>query len=138
MLLIPAIDLRGGRCVRLLRGSFSNATRYSQDPVDAARGFADSGARWLHVVDLDAAEGRGADNCADNRPVIERIRRAVPCRLQVGGGVRSGAQAGRLFALGVDRLVLGTALVRSRRRSRRGSRSMASGSRPASTRGTAW
>jgi phosphoribosylformimino-5-aminoimidazole carboxamide ribotide isomerase len=109
MLLIPAIDLLDGRCVRLLRGSFSQATRYDADPVETARSFADLGARWLHVVDLDAAEGRGKDN----RDVIGRIRAAVSARLEVGGGVRTEQDAGRLLALGVDRIVLGTVLVRS-------------------------
>lgn len=111
MLLIPAIDLLDGRCVRLLRGSFSQATRYDADPVEMARSFADLGARWLHVVDLDAAEGRGKDN----RDVIGRIRAAVSARLEVGGGVRTEQDAGRLLALGVDRIVLGTVLVRSPR-----------------------
>jgi phosphoribosylformimino-5-aminoimidazole carboxamide ribotide isomerase len=109
MLLIPALDLRAGRCVRLLRGDFSRTTSYSEDPVATARGFAETGARWIHVVDLDAAEGKGADN----RSVIAAIRRAVPCKLEVGGGVRSEEQAARLFDLGVDRIVLGTVLARS-------------------------
>ncbi|MGA2974082.1 MAG: HisA/HisF-related TIM barrel protein [Spirochaetia bacterium] len=109
MLLVPAIDLRAGRCVRLVRGSFSDSTEYSQDPVAVALGFAEQGARWIHIVDLDAAEGKGADNL----PVIERIRRAVSCRVQVGGGVRTAAQAERLFGLGVERIVLGTMIVRS-------------------------
>lgn len=108
MLLLPAIDLRGGRCVRLLRGSFSNVTRYSEDPVATAKGFADAGARWVHIVDLDAAEGKGTDNIE----VIERIRRSVPCRLQAGGGVRTEEAARRLLSLGVDRVVIGTLLVR--------------------------
>ena len=109
MLLIPAIDLLDGRCVRLVRGSFAEATRYESDPVETARVFADTGARWLHVVDLDAAEGRGKDN----RAVIARIRAAVDCRLETGGGVRSEEDARGLFALGVDRIVLGTVLVRA-------------------------
>jgi len=109
MLLIPAIDLRGGSCVRLHQGSFAETTRYSTDPVAVARGYADRGARWVHVVDLDAAEGRGADNLR----VIERIRSALPCRLEVGGGVRSEEQAARLLSLGVDRIVVGTTLARS-------------------------
>ncbi len=109
MLLIPAIDLRGGSCVRLRQGSFAETTRYSADPVAVARGYADCGARWVHVVDLDAAEGRGADNL----DVIERIRTALPCRLEVGGGVRSEEQASRLLSLGVDRVVVGTVLARS-------------------------
>jgi phosphoribosylformimino-5-aminoimidazole carboxamide ribotide isomerase len=109
MLLIPAIDLRGGRCVRLLQGSFSQATSYADDPVSIARGFAERGVRWIHIVDLDAAEGKGTDNLA----VIQRIRQAVPCRMQVGGGVRSAEQAGRLLGLGVERIVLGTVLVKA-------------------------
>ena len=80
MLLLPAIDLRAGRCVRLLQGDFSRATAYSSDPVETARGFEGQGARWVHIVDLDAAEGKGSDNLH----VIARIRRALSCRLQVG------------------------------------------------------
>jgi phosphoribosylformimino-5-aminoimidazole carboxamide ribotide isomerase len=109
MLLVPAIDLSGGRCVRLLRGSFPDATRYSIDPVEAACSFERAGARWIHVVDLDAAEGKGKNN----REVIGRIRRAVSCRLEVGGGVRTEEDAQRLLVSGADRIVLGTVLVRS-------------------------
>jgi phosphoribosylformimino-5-aminoimidazole carboxamide ribotide isomerase len=97
--------------VRLLRGSFSVATRYPLDPVETARRFAGEGARWIHVVDLDAAEGKGRDN----GPLVGRIRQALECRLQVGGGVRTARQAERLLELGVDRVVLGTVLVRSPR-----------------------
>jgi len=109
MLLIPAIDLSDGRCVRLLRGSFSDSTTYSNDPVETARSFEGCGIRWLHVVDLDAAEGKGRDN----RAVIGKIRSAVSCRMEVGGGVRSEEQARALLDIGVDRIVLGTVLVRS-------------------------
>jgi phosphoribosylformimino-5-aminoimidazole carboxamide ribotide isomerase len=111
VLLVPAIDLVDGRCVRLLRGSFDEATRYAADPVDTARAYTDAGARWLHVVDLDAAEGKGRDN----RAVIARIRAAVGCRLQVGGGVRSEQDARQLLGIGVDRIILGTVLARAPR-----------------------
>ncbi len=111
MLVIPAIDLYGGRCVRLLQGRFTEATRYSEDPAERAREFADRGARWIHVVDLDAAEGKGAHN----RPAIARVRAAVSCRLEAGGGVRTEADARALAALGVERIVVGTALVASPR-----------------------
>lgn len=111
MLLVPAIDLRAGRCVRLLQGSFSDVTLYSSDPVEIARGYEADGARWIHVVDLDAAEGRGADNL----DVIRRVRGAVSCRLEVGGGIRSFEAARTLLDLGVDRLVVGTLLVRDPR-----------------------
>jgi phosphoribosylformimino-5-aminoimidazole carboxamide ribotide isomerase len=109
MLLLPAIDLRGGRCVRLVRGSFSSQTDYSLDPVETAARFCDAGARWIHVVDLDAAEGKGRDN----RDVIRRMRAAVHCRMQVGGGVRGVAEAEALLSLGVDRIILGTLIVRA-------------------------
>lgn len=105
------MDLRAGRCVRLLQGNFDSATSYSADPVETARGFEGDGARWVHVVDLDAAEGRGRDNLE----VIERIRAVLGCRLQVGGGVRTIEQARVLLALGVDRLVLGTMVIRAPR-----------------------
>jgi len=109
MLLVPAIDLRDGRCVRLLRGEFSSATQYPTDPVEVARQFERKGIRWIHIVDLDAAEGKGKDNIA----TIERIRGCVSCRLEVGGGVRTEAHAAHLFDLGVDLIILGTVLVRS-------------------------
>jgi len=111
MLLVPAIDLRNGRCVRLFKGSFSSAKSYPDDPVETARRFEEKGIRWVHIVDLDAAEGKGSDN----RPTIERIRRSVSCRLEVGGGVRSEEQAVQLFDLGVNLIILGTVLVRSPR-----------------------
>ncbi len=95
--------------MRLLRGSFSTATSYSSDPVACAQNFARDGARWIHIVDLDAAEGKGKDNLE----VIGRIRAAVSCRLQVGGGVRRADQAARLLELGVQRIVLGTVLIKS-------------------------
>jgi phosphoribosylformimino-5-aminoimidazole carboxamide ribotide isomerase len=109
MLVIPAIDLYGGRCVRLHQGSFSRATLYSDDPAERAREFADRGARWIHVVDLDAAEGKGAHN----RTAIARVRAAAGCRLEVGGGVRTAEDARAIAGLGVERIVVGTALVRA-------------------------
>ena len=108
-LVVPAIDLRGGRCVRLLRGEFSSATVYPADPADQARSFEAAGVRMIHVVDLDAAEGRGGDN----RGAIAAIRAAVSCAVEVGGGVRGEVDARRLVDLGVDRVVVGTVLVRS-------------------------
>jgi len=109
MLLVPAIDLRDGRCVRLLRGDFSSAIQYPTDPVETARQFEHQGIRWIHIVDLDAAEGKGKDNFA----TIARIRRSVSCKLEVGGGVRAQEQAARLLDLGVEMIVVGTVLVRS-------------------------
>jgi phosphoribosylformimino-5-aminoimidazole carboxamide ribotide isomerase len=105
--LYPAIDLRGGRCVRLYQGDYDRETDYGDDPVSQALAFADAGAPWIHVVDLDAAR----TGTAGNLRAIEAICAAVDCRVQSGGGVRSVAAAGDLLAAGVDRVVVGTAAV---------------------------
>lgn len=115
--IIPAIDLLSGACVRLLKGRYDSVTRYAEDPVEVACGYEAAGARWLHVVDLEAAKWKGGESGADGRPahnreVIRRIRRSVSCRLEVGGGVRSEADVLELLDAGVDRLVLGTVLAR--------------------------
>jgi len=94
--------------VRLVQGSFSSATIFPLDPADQARRFADAGARMIHVVDLDAAEGKGLDN----RAAIAAIRAAVRVALEVGGGVRSIDDARRLVDLGIERIVVGTLLAR--------------------------
>lgn len=110
MILLPAIDLRGGRCVRLRRGDYAEETVYGDDPVAQALAFADAGASWVHVVDLDAAlTGDPA-----NRPVIAAVAAALAERgvaVQTGGGVRAAADARELAAAGVRRVVLGTAAV---------------------------
>lgn len=105
--LFAAVDLRGGRAVRLVEGDFARETVYSPDPVVVARNFVAGGAPWIHVVDLDAA--RTGDPV--NRPVVERIVAAVTVPVQAGGGVRSVADAEALFAAGVTRVVVGTAAV---------------------------
>lgn len=107
--LYPAIDLLGGAVVRLRQGSFDDATVYGGDPAAVARRFVDEGARWVHVVDLDAA--RSGEPV--NRPVIERIVSAVHdlARVQVGGGVRDVGSAAALAAAGVARVVVGSVAV---------------------------
>jgi phosphoribosylformimino-5-aminoimidazole carboxamide ribotide isomerase len=139
MTVIPAIDLLGGACVRLHQGGYASARRYAEDPVEVARTFARAGARWVHVVDLDAARGAGARGetrqggrhpGSDNRRAIRRIREALGragelgggasgepgglprCRLQVGGGIRGEMDLSELAEAGIDRLILGTVLVR--------------------------
>jgi phosphoribosylformimino-5-aminoimidazole carboxamide ribotide isomerase len=107
MELYPAIDLRAGRCVRLTQGDFAAETVYDDDPVAVARAFAAAGAPWIHVVDLDAARTGEPANLA----VVERIAEAVPCAVQVGGGVRSFDAAEALFLAGATRVVVGTAAV---------------------------
>jgi phosphoribosylformimino-5-aminoimidazole carboxamide ribotide isomerase len=105
--LYPAIDLLGGRVVRLEQGDYGRATRYGEDPVAVAQRFEAAGARWIHVVDLDAARsGRAA-----NRDVVHAICRSVTCRVQAGGGVRDASAAEALIGAGVARVVLGTAAV---------------------------
>jgi phosphoribosylformimino-5-aminoimidazole carboxamide ribotide isomerase len=108
MELIPAIDLLGGKVVRLTRGRYDQVTVYSERPVEQARVFFDAGARRLHVVDLDGAR----DGKPKNLAVIEAILRAVPVRIQVGGGIRDREIAKRWFDAGAERVVLGTAAVK--------------------------
>ena len=103
----PAIDLRGGNCVRLMQGDYDRETVYGDDPVSQAKLFADAGAPWIHVVDLDAA--RSGDPV--NRPVVAAIAAAVDVPVQTGGGVRTVDAAEALFDLGVTRVVIGTAAV---------------------------
>ncbi|HET6811121.1 MAG TPA: 1-(5-phosphoribosyl)-5-[(5-phosphoribosylamino)methylideneamino]imidazole-4-carboxamide isomerase [Acidimicrobiales bacterium] len=105
--LYPAIDLRGGRCVRLAQGDFSRETVYADDPVAVARSFAAAGAPWIHVVDLDAA----LTGAAVNAEVIGAVARSVDVPVQSGGGVRSEEAAASLLAAGVRRVVVGTAAL---------------------------
>jgi phosphoribosylformimino-5-aminoimidazole carboxamide ribotide isomerase len=105
--LYPAIDLRGGQCVRLYQGDFAQETVYGDDPVAQAKVFADAGAPWIHVVDLDAAR-------TGSRTHLEQIRlivRSVGCKVEVGGGVRTAESALELLDAGVERVVVGTAAI---------------------------
>ncbi|HET9059387.1 MAG TPA: 1-(5-phosphoribosyl)-5-[(5-phosphoribosylamino)methylideneamino]imidazole-4-carboxamide isomerase [Acidimicrobiales bacterium] len=105
--LYPAIDLRDGRCVRLAQGDFGRETVYGADPVERAQAFEAGGAKWLHVVDLDAARsGTGV-----NREVVARIAAAVNLPVQVGGGVREVSDAQDLFNAGARRIIVGTAAI---------------------------
>jgi len=110
---VPAIDLRGGRCVRLLYGDPARETRYDGDPVERAREFAAAGAKRLHVVDLDGAFGTG-----ENLAALGAICRGVDVPVQTGGGIRSGADARARFAAGASFVVLGTMLVETPREAR--------------------
>jgi phosphoribosylformimino-5-aminoimidazole carboxamide ribotide isomerase len=106
VIVIPAIDLRGGRCVRLRRGDPSQQTTYGAEPVDIARAFEQRGAETIHVVDLDAAFGTG-----DNQDTITDICDAVMIPVQVGGGLRSVVNLMQAQIAGASRVVLGTAAV---------------------------
>jgi phosphoribosylformimino-5-aminoimidazole carboxamide ribotide isomerase len=108
VILYPAIDLKKGACVRLVKGEMASATVFNTDPVGQARAFAAAGFQWLHVVDLDGAlAGRSVNGAA-----IAAIRRAVDLKIQLGGGVRDRAAIDYWLGLGIERVVLGTAAVR--------------------------
>jgi phosphoribosylformimino-5-aminoimidazole carboxamide ribotide isomerase len=108
LILYPAIDLKGGQCVRLLKGDMDQATVFNDDPADQARRFCEAGFTWLHVVDLDGAiEGR-----AVNSDAVAAILETVSIPVQLGGGVRTLADIGRWLEAGVSRVIVGTAAVR--------------------------
>jgi len=108
MIIYPAIDLRGGRVVRLTEGRFDQEKAYGDDPVATARGFAADGATWLHVVDLDGAK----DPARRQTALVERLARESGLRVQTGGGLRDEAQVAALLEAGVARVILGSLAVR--------------------------
>lgn len=110
MLVIPAIDLKDGRCVRLRQGDLQRETVYSDDPPAMAGRWEAQGARWLHLVDLNGA----VDGTPKNQSAIEAIVRAVSVPVQVGGGIRSVETISRYLSIGVARVVLGTAVLEQR------------------------
>jgi phosphoribosylformimino-5-aminoimidazole carboxamide ribotide isomerase len=103
----PAIDLKAGQVVRLAEGDMARATVYAEDPAAQARLFAEAGAGWLHVVDLDGAFAGEARNAG----AVEAILAATPAKVQVGGGIRTLAAIERWFRLGVERVIIGTAAL---------------------------
>ena len=110
MIVIPAIDLKDGRCVRLRQGRMQEETVYSQDPAEVARRWEEEGAPILHVVDLNGA----VEGTPRNRTAIEAILRAVSIPVQVGGGIRTLETITAYLDSGVERVVLGTAVTRDR------------------------
>jgi phosphoribosylformimino-5-aminoimidazole carboxamide ribotide isomerase len=107
MLLIPAIDLRGGRCVRLYQGDFGAETRYEYSPRELLEKYRALGASWVHVVDLDGAR----DGVLANREVIIELAAQRGLRLQVGGGIRSAEVIEDLISSGIERVIVGSAAV---------------------------
>jgi phosphoribosylformimino-5-aminoimidazole carboxamide ribotide isomerase len=107
MQLIPAIDLKAGRCVRLYKGDFADETRYALEPAGLLEKYRQLGAAWLHVVDLDGAQGLGADN----RGIILALARQAAVKLQVGGGLRNTAAVSQMLDAGIGRAVIGSAAV---------------------------
>ena len=108
MILFPAIDIRNGRCVRLTEGKFECETVFAEDPAEMAVRWADAGAEYLHVVDLDGALA----GQSSNTEVIKRILAKVKMPVQVGGGIRTLANIENMLALGVTRVILGSVAVR--------------------------
>lgn len=107
MIVFPAIDILGARAVRLAQGDYDRVTVYNQDPVEQARLFAEQGAEWIHVVDLDGAR----DGVPGNIEVVERIVGEIGLPVQTGGGIRTIEIMQRLSDAGVSRMVLGTKLA---------------------------
>ena len=107
MEVIPAIDIRGGRCARLFKGDYSQETVFDNDPVDAALRWVDMGARRLHVIDLDGAK----DGVRTNAETVGRVVNSVDVPVQMGGGVRSVEDADTVLQMGVQLAIFGTAAV---------------------------
>jgi phosphoribosylformimino-5-aminoimidazole carboxamide ribotide isomerase len=108
MIIYPAIDLRGGRVVRLTEGKFDQEKSYGDDPLAVAQGFKAAGATWLHVVDLDGAK----DPAKRQTPLVERLAQESGLRVQTGGGIRDEAQVAALLKAGVRRVIVGSLAVR--------------------------
>jgi len=108
MIILPAIDLIGGRCVRLRQGDYNQETVFDEDPVAVARRFEAAGAKWLHVVDLDGAREGEPKNLATIRAIVGAVRMSV----EMGGGIRTTAAAQGLLDLGLARVILGTRAAR--------------------------
>jgi phosphoribosylformimino-5-aminoimidazole carboxamide ribotide isomerase len=106
----PAIDIKGGKCVRLSQGRFEQVTTYSEDPVKIAKRWQAEGAQWLHIVDLDGA--RMGNPNTQNLDILRQIIRQVPVPVQFGGGVRSAEIVDRMLRIGVVRVVVGTAVAK--------------------------
>lgn len=108
MIIFPAIDIRGGRCVRLYQGEYDKETVYSNDPVIVAKRWEKEGAEYLHIVDLDGALAGELVN----KDLIKRIVEAVDIPIQVGGGIRTLERAKEILDLGVERIIVGTSAIK--------------------------
>lgn len=107
MILYPAIDIRGGHAVRLMQGDYERETAYDADPLDAAARWADQGAKWLHIVDLDGARSGASANLEH----VKRIAAETDVRIQLGGGLRDAFAVERALNAGAERVVIGTAAL---------------------------
>ena len=109
MIIFPAIDIRGGKCVRLEEGRFDRETVFAENPVEAARRWVDAGTDWLHIVDLDGARAGKPMNLA----VVSEIAKTFNVKIQLGGGIRTAETVKEVLAAGIHRVILGSVAVRS-------------------------
>ena len=109
MIIFPAIDIRGGKCVRLEEGRFDRETVFAENPVEAARQWVDAGTDWLHIVDLDGARAGKPMNLA----VVSEIAKTFNVKVQLGGGIRTTETVKEVLAAGIHRVILGSVAVRS-------------------------
>ena len=109
MIIFPAIDIRGGKCVRLFKGDFQQETVFSDSPADMARKWQSQGAEYLHLVDLDGALAGSSQNLA----AIKEILQVVDIPTELGGGIRSMEQIDQLLAMGITRVILGSVAVKN-------------------------
>ncbi|UUZ82733.1 1-(5-phosphoribosyl)-5-[(5-phosphoribosylamino)methylideneamino]imidazole-4-carboxamide isomerase [Paenibacillus sp. P26] len=109
-IIYPAIDIRGGKCVRLIQGDYNQETVYNENPLEVAKAWEAQGAKWIHLVDLDGAK---AGHPVNNK-LIGDIAKSVSVPVQVGGGIRTEADVDHLLSLGVSRIILGTAAIEDR------------------------
>lgn len=109
MIIFPAIDIRGGKCVRLFKGDFQQETVFSDSPADMARKWQSQGAEYLHLVDLDGALAGSSQNLS----AIEEILKVVDIPTELGGGIRSMEQIDKLLAMGITRVILGSVAVKN-------------------------
>jgi len=107
MIIFPAIDIKGGKCVRLLRGDFNNITQYKKSPLDQANEFCNLGFKNIHLVDLDGA----LEQNFTNEKIIKEISKISKIKIQTGGGIRSLEQIEKLIGFGIDKIILGTAAI---------------------------
>ena len=110
MIILPAIDIKDGQCVRLYQGDYAQVTTYDTDPLQVAQRWQEAGANWLHVVDLDGA----ASGQPVNLELIARMRAATSMHIEIGGGMRSLAHIEHMLAAGIDRVILGTVALTDR------------------------
>jgi len=110
MIIFPAIDIKGGKCVRLFKGDFKKITKYKKSPVNQAKEFSNLGFKNIHIIDLDGA----LKGSFVNENIIEEISKISQIKIQVGGGIRSLDQIKKLTDLGVDKVIVGTAAVENR------------------------